>query len=35
LTRTQYRQDYPYTGQVSSIEEYLDNGDGTKQLLNA
>jgi hypothetical protein len=34
LTRTQYRQDYPYTGQVSSIEEYLDNGDGTKQLLN-
>jgi hypothetical protein len=23
LTRTQYRQDYPYTGQVSSIEEYL------------
>ena len=34
LTRTQYRQDYPYTGQVSLIEEYLDNGDGTKQLLN-
>jgi hypothetical protein len=33
LTRTEYSQTYPYTGQTTAIKEYIETND-TRQLLN-
>jgi hypothetical protein len=33
LTRTEYSQTYPYTGQTTAIKEYIEAND-TRQLLN-
>jgi hypothetical protein len=33
LTRTEYSQTYPYTGQITATKEYIETND-TRQLLN-